>query len=150
MTKYTQCKKCFRPSHTREGCVLCGNYNYECTEEDLVKEDPVKKPHHYTQCNKCLEDSHDIDGCVLCGNYNDEYTEEDLVKKPHHYTPEEGKVECIDYIRQVLGPEQFIGYCHGNFIKYQHRYKYKGAPVQDLEKAKVYLDWMVEAMKGIK
>jgi hypothetical protein len=35
----------------------------------------------------------------------------DPVEKPEHYN--QGGIECIDYIRQVLGLEGFIGYCHG-------------------------------------
>ena len=72
----------------------------------------------------------------------------DEVKKPKHYKMNEGDIECIDYIRQVLGPEGFIHYCHGNLIKYQHRYKYKGKPLQDLEKGYEYIGWMIDAMKG--
>jgi hypothetical protein len=71
------------------------------------------------------------------------------VKKPKHYKMNEGDIECIDYIRQVLGPEGFIHYCHGNLIKYQHRYKYKGNPLQDLEKGYEYMGWMIDAMKGV-
>ena len=46
----------------------------------------------------------------------------DPVDRPAHYN--QGGIECIDYIRQVLGLEGFIAYCHGNMIKYQHRYRY--------------------------
>ena len=74
----------------------------------------------------------------------------DPVNKPDHYTPKEGEIECIAYIEQVLGPEKFIGYCHGNVTKYLHRHTYKGKPVEDLEKAQVYLEWMLKAMKGEK
>jgi hypothetical protein len=69
----------------------------------------------------------------------------DPVEKPEHYN--QGGIECIDYIRQVLGLEGFIGYCHGNMIKYQHRYRYKSNPKEDLEKANWYLARMREAMK---
>ena len=76
--------------------------------------------------------------------------DEDVVNKPDHYTPEPGKIECIAYIEQVLGPEKFIGYCQGNVTKYLHRHGYKGKPIEDLEKAQVYLGWMIKAMKGEK
>lgn len=69
----------------------------------------------------------------------------DPVEKPIHYN--QGGVECIDYIKQVLGLDGFIGYCHGNMIKYQHRYRYKNNPIEDLEKANWYLARMREAMK---
>ncbi|CAG0898745.1 unnamed protein product, partial [Cyprideis torosa] len=48
----------------------------------------------------------------------------DAVSKPSHYNHGDG-IECIDYIRQVLGKEGFIAYCRGNQIKYQHRAMYK-------------------------
>lgn len=69
----------------------------------------------------------------------------DPVEKPEHYN--QGEIECIDYIKQVLGLEGFIAYCHGNMIKYQHRYRYKGNPTEDMDKAYWYLSRMREAMK---
>jgi len=68
----------------------------------------------------------------------------DPVNKPAHYNQE--GVECIDYIRQVLGTDGFISYCHGNMIKYQHRYRYKANPVEDMKKAEWYLKRMNEAL----
>ena len=68
------------------------------------------------------------------------------VNSPAHYKLS-GGIECIDYIKQVLTLDQFIGYCHGNMIKYQHSYMYKGNPVQDMEKAEWYLNKMLEAME---
>jgi len=70
----------------------------------------------------------------------------DPVNKPAHYNLAEG-IECIDYIKQVLGEDGFIAYCHGNLIKYQHRHKYKSNPQEDMEKAQWYLNKMVETMK---
>ena len=58
----------------------------------------------------------------------------DPVNKPAHYNLAEG-IECIDYIRQVLGEDGFIAYCHGNLIKYQHRHRYKSNPQEDMEQA---------------
>ena len=46
------------------------------------------------------------------------------VSKPVHYNHGDG-IECIAYIKQVLGPEGFVAYCRGNQIKYQHRAMYK-------------------------
>ena len=102
---------------------------------------------------------HAQESCSLCGNYLDDdlkcYECEDCnpttpkydpVNQPPHYLLS-GGVQCIDYMRQVLGLQGFIDYCHGNVIKYQHRYKYKGKPVEDMEKAQYYLNKMIEAMK---
>ena len=60
-----------------------------------------------------------------------------IVEKPSHYVPEEG-VECIDYLRQVLTPQEFLGYCRGNVINYQHRANLKGTPEIDLKKSANY------------
>jgi len=70
----------------------------------------------------------------------------DPVNKPAHYNLE-GGIECIDYIKQVLGLDGFIGYCHGNMIKYQRRYQYKSKPLEDMQKAQWYLNKMVEALQ---
>ena len=71
----------------------------------------------------------------------------DPVTKPLHYNT--GEIECIDYIKQVLGTAGFIAYCQGNMIKYQHRHKYKNKPVEDMDKANWYMQKMREAMKEI-
>ena len=63
------------------------------------------------------------------------------VRMSEHYR--HGDVECIDGLRAALGPEGFRGFCAGNVIKYVWRYKRK-AGVQDLEKAKQYLDWLID------
>ena len=72
----------------------------------------------------------------------------DTVNHPPHYN--NGGMECIDYIKQVLTLEEFKGYCHGNLIKYQHRHEYKNSPIEDMEKAKWYLEKMIDTMKEIK
>tara|TARA_R110001583_G_scaffold47350_4_gene148372 strand:- start:9291 stop:9608 length:318 start_codon:yes stop_codon:yes gene_type:complete len=73
----------------------------------------------------------------------------DPVNKPAHYNLS-GGIECIDYIKQVLGKEGFVSYCHGNMVKYQHRHRYKQNPVEDLKKAQWYLDKMLETLKEIR
>jgi hypothetical protein len=72
-------------------------------------------------------------------------SEYDPVNKPPHYNT--GEIECIDYIKQTLGLDGYIAYCHGNLIKYQHRYRYKGRPVEDLDKARWYLERMLEGIR---
>ena len=68
----------------------------------------------------------------------------DPVERPAHYNQD--GIEFIDYIRQVLGLDGFIAYCHGNMIKYQHRYRYKGNGVEDMKKAEWYVKRMNEAL----
>ena len=60
----------------------------------------------------------------------------DMVNSPAHYA--RGAVEPIDYMRQVLGEEGFIAFCHGSALKYLSRALYKGAREQDYAKAAWY------------
>jgi len=69
------------------------------------------------------------------------------VEKPPHYN-QSGDIECIDAIKAQLGPEGFKHYCHGNVAKYLWRHSYKGG-LEDLEKAKVYLQWMINTMEEL-
>jgi hypothetical protein len=66
----------------------------------------------------------------------------DVVDRPAHYN--QTGIECIEYIKQVLGDEGFIAYCLGNTIKYVHRHKYKGKPREDLRKASYYLNKAID------
>jgi len=63
----------------------------------------------------------------------------DPVSKPVHYISD--GVEAIDYIKQQV--EDPCSYLEGNVLKYMHRYKRKGKPVEDLRKARQYLDWLI-------
>lgn len=69
----------------------------------------------------------------------------DVVNHPEHYTS--GKIEVIQYLKDKLTPEQFQGFCRGNVLKYVSRYELKDG-IQDLEKAAVYLNWLIESLKG--
>ncbi len=66
----------------------------------------------------------------------------DNVNHPQHYT--NGNIECIAAIREQLGVTGFIGYCHGNAAKYLWRHEHKGRQVEDLQKAKWYIDKLIE------
>lgn len=66
----------------------------------------------------------------------------DKVLKPEHYTL--NKIETLDYIDDNLG-ENIEYYYIGNVIKYVSRYRHKGG-VQDLQKAKFYLDRLIKKM----
>ena len=67
----------------------------------------------------------------------------DNVNHPTHYN--ESGIECIEAIRASLGDE-FPAYCKGNVMKYLWRYQYKNG-IEDLKKAQVYLNWMVEYLE---
>lgn len=59
-----------------------------------------------------------------------------------HY--DRGIVQPIDFIEGSFTPEEYRGYLKGQIIKYISRYRHKGAPIADLEKAKTYLLWLLE------
>lgn len=65
----------------------------------------------------------------------------DAVEHPSHYT--QGGIECIEAIKASMCPSGFVDYCKGNVIKYLFRWEHKGG-LQDLQKAQVYLGWMIE------
>ena len=64
------------------------------------------------------------------------------VDHPPHYTA--GKIECIEAIEAATtGLEGLEAVCTANVIKYVWRWKRKNG-VQDLEKAKWYLDRLIQ------
>lgn len=60
----------------------------------------------------------------------------DPVNSPSHYT--QGGRECIDLIRDALGPLGFQAFCLGNEMKYRHRAGLKVSRAEDLAKARWY------------
>jgi hypothetical protein len=57
----------------------------------------------------------------------------DLVNHPPHYTEHPSGVECI----QIT---EHMGFCLGNAIKYLWRADLKGDAIEDLKKARWYID----------
>ena len=68
----------------------------------------------------------------------------DNVTNPSHYT--NGNIETIDYLKDTLSKEQYEGFCRGNVLKYISRYPHKNG-VEDLNKAKTYLEWLIESVE---
>ena len=66
--------------------------------------------------------------------------------RPDYY--KEDKYECIDVLSEVLGPEGYRGFCLGNAFKYLWRHGKKGDGLEDLTKAKTYIDFLIEAEAG--
>ena len=65
----------------------------------------------------------------------------DPINSPTHYT--RGKIEVFDFIE-----DQKMDYTEGAIIKYISRYKYKGRPLEDLQKAAWYLNKLIEKEKN--
>lgn len=61
---------------------------------------------------------------------------------PDHYKV--GGMQVVDIWRAKLSPEEFRGACKANILKYVMRSDHKNGR-EDLEKAKVYLEWLIEA-----
>lgn len=70
--------------------------------------------------------------------------ENNEVNKPSHYSS--GEIECIDAIQASMSEEAFKGFLKGNVMKYIWRYEKKVNPKQDLEKARWYLDKLIEQL----
>lgn len=66
------------------------------------------------------------------------------IHHPKHY--DNGKVECIDWIEEMLTPEEFKGYLKGAALKYQFRCENKEDAQKDLEKAKWYISKLKERL----
>ena len=102
--------------------------------KDYVFEQPIdgKRTYKYEK-----DYSHDV-------SYENE-RKHNNVHSPSHYM--HGKKETIDVIRDCMENDEYHGYLKGNVLKYVSRYKFKGEPLQDLEKAQWYLNRLVKEVK---
>lgn len=60
----------------------------------------------------------------------------DTIDWPKHYN--RGSIQMTDYV-----VDQKLGWCSGNVVKYVVRSRHKGQRLQDLKKAKWYLDKLI-------
>ena len=70
-----------------------------------------------------------------------DFSPQDMVNSPSHYKV--GGIETIDFIEA-----KNLGYHLGNAVKYISRADHKGARIQDLEKAKWYLDREIKRLSA--
>ena len=68
----------------------------------------------------------------------------DVINHPDHYN--NGGIECIDYLKDNMSWEAYKGYLEGNTKKYLHRWRYKSKPIEDLKKARWYLDRLIHEL----
>lgn len=66
----------------------------------------------------------------------------DMVNHPSHYN--QNGIECFDVIRAAFGTDGLRKFMLGNSIKYLFRCEHKGQYLEDIKKARFYLD---EAIK---
>lgn len=65
----------------------------------------------------------------------------DMVNHPPHYTSHPSGIECI----QVT---EHMSFCVGNAVKYLWRADIKGNAIEDLEKARFYIDREISRRKS--
>lgn len=65
----------------------------------------------------------------------------DPINHPAHYTQ---GIECADYIES-----HGMDFFQGNAIKYLTRFKHKGKPLEDLLKAKWYVNRLIEKYSNV-
>jgi hypothetical protein len=65
---------------------------------------------------------------------------------PDHYKV--GGIETIDYMKAKSTKEEFRGHLRLTALKYLSRYGHKDNQLQELEKAKWYLDKLIEELKN--
>ena len=68
------------------------------------------------------------------------------VDSPSHY--KHGKKETIEVIRDCMTNDEYHGYLKGNVLKYVSRYKFKGEPLEDLQKAHWYLNRLIKEVSN--
>ena len=103
--------------------------------KDYVFEEPIdsKRTYKYEKDHK-----HDM-------SYENE-RKHNNVHSPSHY--KHGKKETIEVIRDCMENDEYHGYLKGNVLKYVSRYKFKGEPLQDLEKAQWYLNRLIKEVSN--
>lgn len=69
----------------------------------------------------------------------------DPVERPSHYVA--GEIECIDAIQAATTQEEFEGFLRGNVLKYLWRCNLKSNKTEDLNKARWYLNRLIEEIE---
>jgi len=67
----------------------------------------------------------------------------DTVNHPKHYTSHPSGIECIEIT-------EHMNFCVGNAIKYLWRANLKGREIEDLRKARWYIDREIQRIEGAK
>tara|TARA_R100000773_G_C4221284_1_gene120360 strand:- start:8648 stop:8941 length:294 start_codon:yes stop_codon:yes gene_type:complete len=89
--------------------------------------------------NKQEEEEFEIED--LFNDIDGDIAGEDYVNSPPHYG--QGRIECIEYIKDFLSDDEYTGYLRGNIAKYLHRWRYKNG-LEDLKKARWYLEALIQ------
>ena len=133
---------CDRFALCGDGCRLCNPDDGSCRWIDFSDES-AEDCYHFLIAEGLIGKPEQLEINFVKVERNDEVEPtNDAVQHPSHYT--QGGIECIDAIRASMTADGFCDYCKGNIIKYIWRWRDKGG-VEDLRKASVYLDWLINA-----
>lgn len=66
-----------------------------------------------------------------------------IVNKPPHYAGHYNDIECIDAQRSMVGDKVFADHCRIDIMGYLWRSDRKDNPLQDLKKARFYLEYLI-------
>lgn len=129
-----------------ENCKMCPRFETALAKQTLCKYREVNPLNNTYICTK-PEAKYGTCAChdpLLCpaAEFEEDTLENDHVNHPNHYC--QGGIECIKAIEASMPPNGFQDYCKGNVLKYIWRWRDK-AGVEDLKKARVYLNWMIES-----
>ncbi|UNH39957.1 DUF3310 domain-containing protein [Moellerella wisconsensis] len=103
-------------------------------------------PKHENACKKCDDTLQRMGGFTNLFGKGEENKMTDNVNNPAHYAS--GGIECIEAIKASMTREAFLGYLKGNIQKYVWRYEKKINPVEDLKKARWYMNRLVEEVEN--
>ncbi len=137
MNENYKCDECLYEylSGLKEPCCDC-KYNIDPSSLKWLKAKNYFKPKEKEHSSNCTI------SCKECNKYltNEDYgfkeiskDEVDMVNHPQHYSAH--GIEPIDYIES-----HNLNFNLGNVIKYVSRSPYKGTELEDLKKAKWYLE----------
>ena len=87
---------------------------------------------------KRIDHGHDM-------SYENEITYDSVYAAAHYL---HGRKETIDVITDCMTNDEFHGYLKGNILKYVSRYKFKGEPLEDLQKAHWYLNRLIKEVSN--
>ena len=134
-------KYCKGFDHCSDDCPLCAD-NGSC-RWIVVSDESTEDCYHLLIAEGLIGKPEQPEINFVKVEHNDEIEPtNDAVQHPSHYT--QGGIECIDAIRASMTADGFCDYCKGNIIKYIWRWRDKGG-VEDLRKASVYLNWLINA-----
>lgn len=134
-----ECSRCFQTGKPRDkrsgaGKDTVGRKCIDCGEELTIR----ARGNRCTRCRvRVNRERHEERKAKRNATAGKETAKSDMVNHPPHCNT--GTIEVADFIA-----DQGMGFFDGNVIKYVSRFRHKGQPVEDLKKARWYLDKLID------